>query len=726
MASKSITFRNKINGKLLEIQLPDQVPNDLTLRLPTRNGVLLTRADLTTAIAAFNSNMVTADPILSVATLSQYEGTVATVTISNYDAANTFNIYADTTGIVQVSRTGANIHLTFLPTNIDISCNLVVKMTAPGKLESYKTMVAVTNMNIPEVTDDLLIWQNGIDANLGSGLDEIYTGIALQGDGETDWVMYTDKVEMITGDNIFTADDGVYITVTDPVVNGDDLLVVDTGVVKVGDVVNAVTGAYTGYPCEFSHYDNYWNNNLLKTIDPVNYDNAILTAPINNPSITYFYQDNAPWVNPVSIITSSRIYKFGGYTYEINGVGASVNNSYYKELNPDGSIPSTPWVEDTGVSGLPTGLNGLGLIVLKNTVYLVGGNNFTTASGNYIGGSNNNTIYKAPIDINGHVGTWVSSGVSPNISQPSIVITKNKVYLSGLLISYPSNVITNIRIGFKFDINTDGTLGSFVAITLPNSGITLGSQSKGFLFKTKSRLYLTDGYYAVINSDGSIGAWISQPLGIMAASGSTGLVTLVFNNYVYFLIRDINGGYTKLSRSSIDSNGILGTNIFLGTVAATTFSNLGTLITKWWSNLFIINNTFMLFDEHMSQYLHIPIDGWNSRLNDTTAATSQYKFKKLETLPVLTNTPNTIYLLPKLSVKTAMDIVGTLKTRFIYSVIDTVTPITADAFKINNMFTINFAGYKPINSFRAMQHSVIIKNAVHVVMKITTYLTKRG
>jgi hypothetical protein len=164
----------------------------------------------------------------------------------------------------------------------------------------------------------------------------------------------------------------------------------------------------------------------------------------------------------------------------------------------------------------------------------------------------------------------------------------------------------------------------------------------------------------------------------------------------------------------------------LGTLTTIPFNSIWSLSVKWWSGVFIINNTFILFDEHMSQYLHITVDGWNSRLNDTTALTSQYKFKKLETLPVLTNTPNTIYLLPKLSVKTAMDIVGTFSARFIYSVIDTVTPITADAFKINNTITINYAGYKPINSFRAMQHNVIIKNAVRVIIRIRTYLTKRG
>jgi len=239
-----------------------------------------------------------------------------------------------------------------------------------------------------------------------------------------------------------------------------------------------------------------------------------------------------------AIVTKNRVYLLGGY----NGT-TSVSTIYTAPINSDGTLG----VWTTGTS-LPNALAYSQAIVTKNRVYLLGG---------FDGTSPISTVYTAPINTDGTLGAWTTDTSLPgNLSSSQVIVTKNRVYLLG---GY--NGTTSVSTIYTAPINTDGTLGSWTTDTsLPSAR----SWAKAIV--TKNRVYLIGGnnsgvytstvYTAPINTDGTLGAWTivtSLPITLYAAQA------IVTKNRVYIL-----GGYTASSSIStvysapINSDGTLG------------------------------------------------------------------------------------------------------------------------------------------------------------------------
>ncbi len=156
--------------------------------------------------------------------------------------------------------------------------------------------------------------------------------------------------------------------------------------------------------------------------------------------------------------------------YLIPGIGKPWRQQY--EFNTEQSTNITGWT--TGTS-LPEGLVGSQAIVTKNRVYLLGGNN-----GNDI----TSTVYTAPINTDGTLGTWTTGTSLPEgLVGSQAIVTKNRVYLLGGF-----NVNGIVSTVYTAPINTDGTLGTWTTGTsLP--GDLGGSQA----IVTKNRVYLIGG-----------------------------------------------------------------------------------------------------------------------------------------------------------------------------------------------------------------------------------------
>lgn len=196
--------------------------------------------------------------------------------------------------------------------------------------------------------------------------------------------------------------------------------------------------------------------------------------------------------NAQVIVTKNRVYILGGI---VNGVFAST--VYTAVINSDGTLGT--WV--TGTS-LPTTIGYAQAIVTKNRVYLIGGigtSVYTVA-----------TVYTAPINTDGTLGTW-SAGTSlpETIGRSQAIVTKNRVYLLGGITDGGSRDST-----YNALINTDGTIGTWTTGgTLP-AGV-YHSQA----VVTKNRVYLLGGmingttsltvYTAAINTDGTVGTWVA-------------------------------------------------------------------------------------------------------------------------------------------------------------------------------------------------------------------------
>ena len=252
---------------------------------------------------------------------------------------------------------------------------------------------------------------------------------------------------------------------------------------------------------------------------------TVYTAPINTDGTlgTWSTGTSLPDILSYSqaIVTKNRVYLLGGATSDINS--AAISTVYTAPINVDGTIGA--WTTGTA---LPGTLSASQAIITKNRVYLLGGWNGTA----YV-----STVYTAPINVDGTLGTWSTGTSLPDaVGYSQAIVTKNRVYLLGGAKNggvYSSTVYTAT-------INSDGFIGIWNTETaLP------GIRSVSHSIVTKNRVYLLGGwngtahvstvYTAPINVDGTLGTWAagtSLPA-ILAYSQ-----VIVTKNRVYLL-----GGY---------------------------------------------------------------------------------------------------------------------------------------------------------------------------------------
>jgi len=187
-----------------------------------------------------------------------------------------------------------------------------------------------------------------------------------------------------------------------------------------------------------------------------------------------------------AIVTSNRVYLLGGR----NG-GGYVSTVYTAPINADGTLGT--WTTDTS---LPDVLAYSQAIVTSNRVYLLGGRN----GGGYV-----STVYTAPINADGTLGTWTTDTSLPDVLASSqAIVTSNRVYLLG-----GRNGGGYVSTVYTAPINADGTLGTWTTDTsLPDA--LAYSQA----IVTSNRVYLLGGrngggyvstvYTAPINADGTL------------------------------------------------------------------------------------------------------------------------------------------------------------------------------------------------------------------------------
>ena len=246
--------------------------------------------------------------------------------------------------------------------------------------------------------------------------------------------------------------------------------------------------------------------------------------------------------------TYSNLYSVIGDTFNNDltiGSGRPWQQQY--RFNDSQTSDVLGWVSGTA---LPSVFSHTTVIATKNRVYALGG---------YLGsGSYSATVYTAPINEDGTLGTWTTSTSLPaGLIASSAFVTNNRVYLIGGATGTGTH-LTTVRTA---PINADGTLGAWT--TGPSLPAAL-AWTKTIV--TKNRVYTFGGtngnaiistiYTATINSDGTLNSW--------SVHGT--LPIALYHPYVA-IIKDrvyIIGGSNAASLSSvyyasIDNNGVIGT-----------------------------------------------------------------------------------------------------------------------------------------------------------------------
>ncbi len=244
----------------------------------------------------------------------------------------------------------------------------------------------------------------------------------------------------------------------------------------------------------------------------------------------------------ISKTTYAALYSVVGdqFSYSMHpGSGKPWKQQY--EINSTQSTDITGWTTGTN---LPGTLYHSQAIVTKNRVYLLGGS---------VGDGIESTVYTAPINEDGTLGTWTTGTDLPEpLAGSQAIVTTDRVYLLGGN-TYSSTVYTA-------PINEDGTLGTWT------TGTNLPKGLHGTLaIITKNRVYLLGGgtidagqtsnvYTAPINEDGTLGTWNTGTSLPRVVAYSQAIVT---KNRVYLMC--LSNSTSTVYTAPINEDGTLGT-----------------------------------------------------------------------------------------------------------------------------------------------------------------------
>lgn len=246
---------------------------------------------------------------------------------------------------------------------------------------------------------------------------------------------------------------------------------------------------------------------------------------------------------------TNRSFILGG-----NYGSGSTTKVYTFEHTVSNSVDAYPTL---GYGSMLNSLSDSSVFMAKNNIYVIGGR--TTAGVE----STTTTVAKTPgINTDGTIASWGSStSFSTNLADAAVVVTKNRVYLLGGSDTAGTAAVSTV---YTAPLNTDGTVGTWVATTsLPiplrytcvvNTGVRvylLGGQTTG-------GTYISTTYVSTLNSDGTLGTWSNANNALKSAVGGGQLA--VTKNFIR-----VCGGYNgttytnEVQLAPLNSDGTIGT-----------------------------------------------------------------------------------------------------------------------------------------------------------------------
>lgn len=226
---------------------------------------------------------------------------------------------------------------------------------------------------------------------------------------------------------------------------------------------------------------------------------------------------------------------YNGYLYEIGG--SSATTAYSAPINGDGTIGA--WTSAGSAVGSGNNKN---FAVYNGYAYKVGDN------------ATSQNVYYATIG-NGTIGAWTKGTATPAVNNAAgVTIYQNYLYMVG---GGPSGGGGNYYATVYYaPLNADGSVGSWTATTsLPTAtGMNTAIAYNGYLYSIggADTGFSANVYYAPINADGSVGAWTTTP---SAPSSKYGQYSYIYDGYIYYV-----GGWTNTVTyyAPIYANGSLG------------------------------------------------------------------------------------------------------------------------------------------------------------------------
>jgi len=284
----------------------------------------------------------------------------------------------------------------------------------------------------------------------------------------------------------------------------------------------------TSLPQNLTYSNSVTYNGFAYTIggdNGVSLVNTVYSAPLNLDGTVGAWTATTSLPQPLSgstsVVYNDYVYVIGGY----NGSSPLLDTVYSAPLNLDGTVGA--WT--TSVNTLPQTINDAISIAYDGYVYVMGGDN---------GSAQSTTVYSAPVN-NGTVGAWATSAntLPQGLSYTSTITYNGYVYVIGGLgsIEYSDSV-------YSAPLGVNGTIGTWA--TSPNSlpQVLLGHNAvsyNGYVYVIggDSNSGLSDIVYsAPLGVNGTIGTWATSPNSLPQVLRFASAIT--YNGYVY----NIGGG----------------------------------------------------------------------------------------------------------------------------------------------------------------------------------------
>jgi hypothetical protein len=290
----------------------------------------------------------------------------------------------------------------------------------------------------------------------------------------------------------------------------------------------------------------------------LNADTLNMTLSVNsaNPSIGSW---NTVATSYPSNIGRSATVTYGGYIYNIGGYDGTtqVNTVYSAKVNADGSLGT--W---TAQGTLTAARYGSGATVVNGYVYLLGGGSSTSGS---------TTVQYAKLGPGGTLGSWQTGTSLPAASIYNQAISANGYIYT--IANTSSSYTANDTPVYSIKVNADGTMASSWTSVNAVPNYTLGGATSAFsraaVTYANGYMYVVGGYnavtsalanvyYAPVNSNGTLGTWVSSANTIPGGRRDTSAVAM--NGYLYVPVGVNTAGsvVNTVSYAPINTDGSIG------------------------------------------------------------------------------------------------------------------------------------------------------------------------
>jgi N-acetylneuraminic acid mutarotase len=229
-----------------------------------------------------------------------------------------------------------------------------------------------------------------------------------------------------------------------------------------------------------------------------------------------------------AVVANGYIYVMGGFDPI---TGFSVSTIYYAQLNSDGSVGS--W--STASNPMTKALSYETASVVNGELYVMGGQTSSSSGVNL-----SSSVYYAPLNTDGSVGSWTTSNNSlPQNSRLASAVTANGYlyYMGGDHLVDPVNGFVTLSTVYYAPVNVDGSVGTWSTSSNSLPAALYGAASVvvgGNVYELggiSNYLFQSTDYYASLNTDGSVGTWSTSSNPLPAARANVGAVTV--NGYIY-------------------------------------------------------------------------------------------------------------------------------------------------------------------------------------------------